>query len=115
MTALGPNLIIRADISEKVSQGGIIIAAASTREARAPESVEVVMLGEQAFDDLEVIKPKVGDIVAIARYDGKIIQESTENGKDYEYRVIADTRILAILEDVKTIDVQSIEETTDVR
>jgi co-chaperonin GroES (HSP10) len=91
---LGPNLIIRCDVSEKKSSGGIIIAAEGTRDAQAPEEGIVESLGEHAFDDLDV-KPIIGDRVVIARYDGKVVEDRKDLG--YELRLIADTRILAIV------------------
>lgn len=98
LTALGGNLIVRADISEKKSAGGIIYAAATTREAQAPEEVTIISLGDDAFNDLDGVKPKVGDLVAIAKYEGKTLDTVIEGDKTFEYRVIADTRILAIIE-----------------
>lgn len=97
LTALGGNLIVKADISEK-KIGSIIVAAEGTREAQAPEEVMIVQLGAEAFDDLDGIKPKIGDLVAIARYEGKTLETVRDGDKAYEYRVIADTRILAIIE-----------------
>lgn len=100
MIPLGPNLIIKADISEK-KVGSIIVAAEGTREAQAPEEVIIVAVGEDSFSDLkEENRPKLGSLVAIARYEGKTLDTRKEGQKMFEYRVIADTRILAILEEV---------------
>lgn len=93
LTALGPNLILKVECGE-LKVGNIIIAAENTREAAARDEGIIESLGEQAFEDL-TIKPKVGDRVAIARYDGKILEET----KEYTRRVIADTRVLAIIDE----------------
>lgn len=99
---LGPNLIVKADISEKKSAGGLIIASEGTREAQAPEEVEIVSLGEDSFSDLkEENRPTVGDLVGIARYEGKTLETRREGDKTFEYRVIADTRILAIIKEIE--------------
>lgn len=95
---LKDSLIIKADVGEK--KVGSFILAGSTRDAQAPDRVEVVRLGEGAFNDQEV-KPKVGDMVVIAKYDGIVIESVKEGSFEYEYRVIHDTRIRALLEEVK--------------
>lgn len=86
-------------MSEKTSSGGIIISAANTREAQAPDHVEIVRLGEGAFNHWSDPKPDVGDIVVIARYDGVAISKVVEDGKEYEIRTILDTRIRALREE----------------
>lgn len=91
-------LVIKADLSEKYSAGGIIISAAPSREAQAPDKVEVIRLGAGAFNHWDEPKPKEGDTVVIARYDGVTIEKVEEGDKTYEYRVILDTRIRALEE-----------------
>jgi co-chaperonin GroES (HSP10) len=95
---LGPNLILKVEATELKSAGGIIFAHEGTREAAARDEGIIEAVGESAFDDLDPKnRPVVGTRVAIARYDGKILEET----KDYTRRVIADTRILAIIEEDK--------------
>ena len=96
LTALGPNLIIRVSTGE-VKIGNFIVATEGSREAMARDEAVIEQLGEDAFSDLkEENRPVVGTKIAIARYDGKILEETSE----YTKRVIADTRVLAIIEEV---------------
>ena len=92
---LGPNVILKVPVGE-IKIGSIIVASEASREAQARDEGVIECLGEDSFSDLqECNRPKVGDTVIIARYDGKTIDET----KDYTRRVIADTRILAVLND----------------
>lgn len=100
--ALGPNLIIKMETAELKSAGGIVLAAEGTREATAREEAVIVQLGEDAFSDLEEVnRPTVGSRIALARYDGKTLEENRDKG--YEIRVIADTRVLAIIEETDDV------------
>lgn len=98
---LKDSLIIKADLSAKKSAGGLILSAAGTREAQAPDKVTIIAVGEGCFDDMTGRKPQVGDTVVIAKYDGIAIEEVKEGDVHFEYRVIHDTRIRALLEEVK--------------
>lgn len=93
--ALGGNLVIKVECGE-IKVGSIVVAAEGTRESQAREVGTILHLGEDAFNDLhQDNRPKLGDRVVIARYDGKIISENKDKG--YDLRVIADTRCLALL------------------
>ncbi len=96
-TPIGPAVIIRIENGEIMSSGGIVIAAEGTRESSAREEATIIAVGEEAFEGLEV-RPLVGDKVAIARYDGKVLEERRENG--YEIRAIQDNRIFSKIEEV---------------
>lgn len=93
--ALASNVVVRVRVGEEYSAGGVILSTNKSREAMAREEATIMQLGETAFDDLDKLVPKEGDTVLIARYDGKTVGE-----KDgFEYRVIPDTHILALLEE----------------
>lgn len=91
---LGSGVLVKVECCEIKSSGGIIIAAEGTRESMAREECEILALGEDAFTDLN-IRPKVGDKVIIARYDGKLLEEHKDKG--FDLRVIQDNRVLTIL------------------
>lgn len=104
LTALGGNLIVKVECGE-VKIGSIIVAAEGTRESMAREEATILHMGEDAFNDLSPEnRPGVGSRIAIARYDGKILEENKDKG--YDLRVIADTRVLALIEEEVTSDVK---------
>jgi len=76
----------------------MIVAAENTRETMAREEAVIEQLGSQAFIDYpEHERPKVGDRVVIARYAGKTLGKYAD---DKERRVIQDSGILAVIEEV---------------
>lgn len=65
------------------------------------EEVEIVQMGEDAFTDLSPAnRPKPGDKVVVARYEGKVLGKTVDevikgvSDKDHELRIIQDTRVL---------------------
>lgn len=96
-SCFGGNVIIRIDTGDVVSEGGIVIGTSDSREAAAREEAFIESCGEDAFDDLVKDKPKIGDKVIIAKYSGKTLGKYPDG---FERRVIADTGILARIDEV---------------
>lgn len=98
---LGPNVIVRIETGEIKSAGGIIMAAEGTRDCTAREECIIEERGESSFDDLlEENRPKIGDTVIIARYDGNTVQRSQDSSDNKERRVVQDTRVMCIIKEV---------------
>lgn len=96
-TCFGGNVIIKIDTGDITSAGGIVIGTAESREAAAREEAIIESVGEDAFDDLIKDKPKIGDKVVISKYSGKTLGKYPDG---FERRVIADTGILARIDEV---------------
>lgn len=100
---LGPNLIIKVDT--KLNKIGSIYIAETDRENQAKTEATIVSLGDDAFDDLsEASRPKEGDKVVLARYEGFKLNADLDDVKekqDFELRVVQDTRILALIEETE--------------
>ncbi len=95
------NVLLAIDSGEIRSEGGIVIETANSRAAQGIARDEGVIesIGKEAFGDYsDEERPKVGDRVLIPRYSG------TTAGKyedDKERRIVQDTSILAIIEEVQ--------------
>ncbi len=103
--ALGPNLIIKVNTQKLEKIGSLYIPEMrGSEKERAREEAEVVQLGETAFDDLALEnRPKVGDMVVIPSYEGRLLGDEVEDKikettREFEYRVVADTRVLCVIE-----------------
>lgn len=94
---LANNIIVKVEIKEVVSKGGIIIGAEGSRESMGREEGVIIAMGEYAFDDLNVKVPKVGDRVALAKYEGKILEEDLKTSA--QIRAVQDTRVLCMIEE----------------
>lgn len=103
---LGPNLIIKIETGEVKTESGIIIEAEGTRACTAREEAVIEEVGVDAFSDLiyaahkqgiDPVYPKVGDRVAIPRYEGNTVLAARDSDDKLERRVIQDTRILCIV------------------
>ena len=82
----GHRLIVKLLRPEEKSQGGIIFID-TEKTKYASEKAEVIQVGKQAFKVFDNGEPwcKVGDIVLIAKYSGRQMEE---NG--FVYRIIND-------------------------
>lgn len=104
MTPLDHRVLVRRKRTEEKTKGGIILPdEMRNKQDMAEMEVEIVKLGETAFQALYV-KPERGDIVYIARYAG-----SDQKNKDdvYEHRIVNDGDIVGIERDIdieKTIE-----------
>lgn len=103
---MGPNLIVKVPLKTETKIGTIVLPEMLSEKTRdMGEEVKIVAMGEDAFSDLaEENRPKIGDLVAIKRYEGSTLGKTVEEvfkekmQGDFEFRVIQDTRILAIVE-----------------
>ena len=104
MTPLDNRLLVRRKRTEEKTSGGIILPdAMRNKQDMAEMLVEVVTLGETAFQALYV-KPVIDDMVFISRYAG-----SDQKQKDdvFETRIINDSDVVGIDRDIdieKTIE-----------
>lgn len=97
MTPLDNRLLVRRKRTEEKTSGGIILPdEMRNKQDMAEMIVEVVKLGETAFQALYV-KPEIGDMVYIARYAG-----SDQKKKDdvWETRIINDDDVVGIERDI---------------
>ena len=89
----GYRILLEMKVVENVSEGGIIMATKleSRREQAAMEEGTVVAIGPTAYLGTDG-EPwiKVGDVVKYKRYEGVIITERDDDGKEYHYRILND-------------------------
>ena len=93
---LQTHCIVKVNIQEEVSKGGIVLSLDKSREAMAREEGVVLSLGPDMYRDSASggnDQVKVGDTVAFARYAGKSL--GTDD-KGNELRVMNDIDLLAI-------------------
>lgn len=92
----GHRVLIRPEVVEEKTQGGIILAATTKdrdQQATMRGTVEAVGINAwKAFDDGQPWA-KVGDKVVFRKYAGEVIKDG-----DIEYRVINDEDILSTIE-----------------
>ena len=94
---VGHRVLVKPEIVEEVSKGGIILApTARDAEQRGVMTGEVVAVGPQAWDGFSDGKPwaEVGDRVVFERYGGLAV---TDEEDGLEYRIMNDEDIDAVI------------------
>jgi chaperonin GroES len=91
---LGDRLIVKASTKEEVTASGIILP--DTADKERPEQGEVIAVGPGRILDNGSVSPmhvKVGDKVVFKKYSPDEVKV-----QDEEYLVIAETDVLAVIE-----------------
>lgn len=97
-TPLDHRVLIKMKRADEKSTGGIIIPEdVRDKNSKNEMTAVIVKLGETAFINLYV-KPEENDEVLIARYSGS--DQPTYSDDEYEYRLVNDTDIKAICQDI---------------
>ena len=102
--AVGHRVIVKPDLVEMKSKGGILLAVDEKREQAAAQRGTVIDIGEMAWKNplygfgLEGWAPwcKVGDRVFFARYSGKLFRDGDElfsvlNDEDIQCLIVEET------------------------
>lgn len=91
------NVLVRPDSVETKTPGGIILTDVTKESDRfAQQRGTIEAISPFAFDYAvwgDVPKPKIGDRVLFARYDGILVKD----GED-EFRLVKDKAIAAVIE-----------------
>ncbi len=99
----GHYIAIKPDDIEKVSDGGIVLAAEydsnlKSREEAASTRGVIIDIGPDAWKAFESDKPwaKVGDIVHFVRHASKIIEDTSDmkDGKPTKIFVLVDENVI---------------------
>jgi len=95
MRVMGENLLVKKQEMEKVTKGGLVVAQQNDRHDNAHLAVQVVEVGQMAFNwektrNPNVCLPEKDCFVLIKKYSGV----NFEIGED-EYKVISDSDVLA--------------------
>jgi co-chaperonin GroES (HSP10) len=107
--AVGHRVIVKPDLVETKSKGGILLAVDEKREQAAAQRGTVVGVGEMAWKNtlygygLEGWEPwcKVGDRVFFARYAGKSFRDKEEGGELFTVLNDEDIQCLIVDETVE--------------
>lgn len=104
--AIGPKILVKVKKKERRTEGGIYLPEAKLElEDDAKTVAEVVEVGSEAYKGLAKNpseKPwvKVGDMIYISRYGGRIFKDGTaEIYKDYVLRIINDEDVICLFEE----------------
>jgi co-chaperonin GroES (HSP10) len=91
----GYRLLVKPDVIEEKTQGGIIIPATEREKQQFRQSTATVFsIGEFAWQDYKGQWAKVGDKVLTKEYPGVLVKDP-DTGE--EYRLLNDVDILAII------------------
>ena len=97
----GQKVIVKPDVAEEVSRGGIIIPnVAREQQQTAANRGEIIAIGPDAevffcedSDGIGKVEGKPGDRVIFSRYGGSVITV-TEGDRRVDYRIIYDKDII---------------------
>lgn len=94
------NLEVVDDVVKRAKQAGFILESdEQTRRQESMDMGEVIAIGPTAFKDFGgEAWCQVGDIIAFAKYSGKLVQDQVTKEK---YQVCNDEDIVCILKGIK--------------
>lgn len=101
LKVIGPRVKVRVRSPEEEKSRGGIILSSDIKNSEDQETGVVVQLGHCAYGNFTANWCEVGDTVLFQRYAGKPREEMDEHGEIGYYRVLKDTDVIGVIEELE--------------